>query len=155
VRFDGHKPDKVGITRAPDVGSEAQEEIFEPDLPLLGRDAANSESMGLEPFTWYMPQPHGSTETEVLARAQAKANENAWKIVAEGELDGSLYGHVLLNYLTVTVDGVGDVDGGLYYVDQVIHQFTPDGYSQTFRLLSNATGDTSQSASGDPIAGVR
>jgi hypothetical protein len=102
-----------------------------------------------------MPRPAGSSLEEAKARAQAKANENAWKIMADGELDGSLYGHVLLTHKPVGVYGVGDTYGGLYYVDKVTHIFAQSGYRQSFRLLRNATGQNTEPESSDALAGVR
>ena len=154
VRYNGHKPDQVAITRAPSTGTDMEEETLSPNLPLLGREAADSTNRGLSPFKWNLEQSSGATASETSSRAQAKANENAWKVEAEGELDGALYGHVLCNYKTVTVDGVGDVYGGTYYVDQVTHRFTPQGYTQSFKLVRNAVGDNTASRSTSRIAGV-
>ncbi|MCP3953165.1 MAG: hypothetical protein GY697_13245, partial [Desulfobacterales bacterium] len=155
VRYDGHKPDEVNIVRAADTGTEIEEHTVSPDLSLLGETAADSTSRGLSPFVWTMQQPAGATLSEAQARAQAKANEMAWKIVATGELDGAKYEHVLLTHKTVTVDGIGDYYGGGYYVDEVRHQFAGEGYRQKFRLLKNATGQGQQSSDADPIAAVR
>lgn len=155
ARYDGHKPDQVVIARAAATGSEAEEESFTSDLALLGRTAATSEDRGLTPFAWQLERPSGATAAEISARAQASANANAWKVIAEGELDGALYGHVLLTFKTVTVDGVGDTYGGLYYVDQVQHRFSMDGYRQRFRLVRNAIGEQAQGSSSDRLAGVK
>lgn len=141
VNYDYHKPDNVRVIRAADTGTEVDEEIYSPDLELLGAEAANSENMGLSSFEWRMQQPSGSTLLEAQSRAQAKANENAWKISAEGELDGSMYGHVLLTHKPVEVDGMGETDSGRYYVDEVTHLFNSDGYRQNFKLLRNAIGE--------------
>jgi hypothetical protein len=107
----------------------------------LGPVPATSASRGLEPFVWRMQAPSGATADEVHSRAQAKANENAWKITAEGELDGALYGHVLLTHKLVVVDGAGETYGGTYYVDEVQHRFSMEGYREGFKLLRNATGE--------------
>lgn len=152
--FDGHKPDRVRMVRGAERGTGTDDQTLAPDLPLLGREGAGSEGAGLAPFVWTLPRPSGATAAEARSRAQARANENAWKLVAEGELDGALYGHVLLTHETVPVDGVGDVFGGLYYVDEVRHAFTIEGYRQAFKLLRNATGDQ-QGSSGDRLAAVR
>jgi phage protein D len=140
VKFDGHKPDRVLVERAADTGTDPEVTTVEPDLPLLGTQAATSESMGLPTFEWRMSLPRGATRAEADARAQAAANKNAWKIQATGELDGALYGHVLLTHATVEVDGAGSTYGGKYYVDEVIHDFSHEGYRQRFTLLRNATG---------------
>jgi phage protein D len=154
VNFDGHKPDQVRTVRAAEQGTNVDEQTVSPDLPLLGRQAADSSGAGLNPFVWTLPRPQGATAAEAQARAQARANDNAWKIVAEGELDGALYAHVLLTHNTVNVDGVGETHGGLYYVDEVQHTFNGQGYRQTFKLLRNAVGDQ-QSPAGDRLAAVR
>lgn len=154
ARFDGHAPDQVRVVRQSERGTELDDETISPDLPLLGRDAADSASSGLSPFVWTMPRPSGATSAEARARALARANENSWKIKAEGELDGVLYGHVLLTHNTVNVDGVGETYGGLYYVDEVVHTFSGAGYRQAFKLLRNATGDQ-QSTSSDRLAALR
>jgi hypothetical protein len=155
IQHDGHKPDEIGLIRAAATGTEPEIETFSPDLTLLGDAAATSESMGLDPFFWQMPRPAGSSLEEARARAQAQANENAWKIVADGELDGSLYGHVLQTHKPVGVYGIGTTYGGLYYVDKVTHVFAQNGYRQSFRLLRNATGQNTEPESGDALAGVR
>jgi len=155
LRHDGHKPDQINISLAAQTGTDIESDEFVSNLKLLGNDAATSENMGLESFVWQMPRPSGATLEEIRSRAQAKANEMSWKIVADGELDGSLYGHVLLTDMPVGVYGVGDTYGGLYYVDKVTHIFARNGYRQSFRLLRNATGRNTEPEQGDALAGVR
>lgn len=155
VQHDGHKPDEIALVRAAETGTELEQESFTSNLTLLGSEAATSEGMGLSPFVWQMPRPAGSSLEEARARAQAKANENAWKIMAEGDLDGSLYGHVLLTHKPVGVYGIGDTYGGLYYVDKVTHVFAQSGYRQSFRLLRNAIGQNTEPEGNDALAGVR
>lgn len=142
VSDEGHKPDKVAVVLPKKKGAGAEDkQTFQSDLKTLGKAPATSENMGLKPFVWKLEQANGATDVEIKARAQALANENAWKISATGELDGSLYGHVLFNFKTVYVDGMGDVYGGLYYVDSVTHRFNIEGYRQSFKLIRNAIGD--------------
>lgn len=155
IQHDGHKPDEIGLMRGAETGTDAEQETFTSDLTLLGSEAANSTSMGLDEFIWQMPRPAGSSLEEVKARAQARANENAWKIIADGELDGSLYGHVLLTHKLVGVYGIGDTYGGLYYVAKVTHIFSQSGYRQSFSLLRNATGQNTEPESDDSLAAVR
>jgi phage protein D len=140
IQHDGHRPDRIGVTRAADTGEDLEETEVIPTLSLLGERSADSESSGLTPFLWRMEQPAGATLEEAQTRAQARANESAWKIRASGELDGIIYGHVLLTHQTVRVEGIGETYSGLYYVDSVKHTFDADGYRQQFRLLRNATG---------------
>jgi hypothetical protein len=155
VRYDGHNPDQISIIRAAEVGPDIEAYTASPNLPLLGETATDSTRQGLSSFVWSMPQPAGATLAEAQARAQAKANELAWKIIATGELDGALYAHVLYTHQTVNVDGVGDYYGGTYYVDEVQHRFAGEGYRQKFKLLKNAVGQGAQSGDADPIAAVR
>jgi phage protein D len=154
TRFDGHKPDKIQMLRASARGTGIDDQILESKLDLLGARPATSEHMGLRPFVWNLRSPNGATAAEATARAQASADENAWKLIGEGELDGAQYGHVLLTHETVRVDGIGDTYGGVYYVDQVTHAFTLDGYIQSFKLLRNAIGDQADSRN-DTLAKVR
>lgn len=154
ARFDGHRPDQVRLQRAADRGTTLQEETVKSQLPLLGRSALDSAAAGLTPFVWMLAQPPGATAEAARALARARADENAWKIVAEGELDGALYEHVLLTHRTVGVDGVGSTHGGLYYVDRVRHVFNPSGYRQNFRLLRNAVGE-SAAVGADLLASLR
>jgi len=141
VNADGHQPEKVAFDVAEEDGTGAKEQIVEPDLPLLGPEPASGGGPGLKKFVWRLRRQGTTDEAELMARAQAKANELSMRIKADGELDGTLYGHVLQVGGLVPVDGVGDRNNGLYYVDTVAHKFTDDGYRQTFRLLRNAYGD--------------
>ena len=72
---------------------------------------------------------------------------------ANGELDGSLYGHVLRIGEPVGVDGVGERYSGTYYVDAASHRFDVNGYKVTFRLLRNAYGDDLSDTS-NPLSAV-
>jgi len=155
VVHDGHWPDQVGVMRSAQTGTDLEQETIRPDLTLLGETAANSENAGLVPFIWQTKRPAGDSFEEAKSRAQAKANKNSWKIKANGELDGSLYGHVLLTHKLVGVYGIGETYSGLYYVDTVEHIFDRNGYRQVFRLLRNATGQNTEPESADALAAVR
>jgi hypothetical protein len=100
-----------------------------------------------------MSRQGGRNESELQARAQRQANENALRVRAEGDLDGTQYGHVLQVGLPVAVDGVGNWLEGVYYVDSVNHRFSAEGYNQGFTLLRNAYGDNVPTA-GSVLAGV-
>lgn len=138
--FDGHKPDAVRVVRADAETPAANAVIHYPDLPLLGREPASSAGSGQSDFTWDLQRPSGATDEEVAAKAVAAANDNAWKVSGDGELDGALYANVLAPYATVIIDGVGDTYGGRYYVADVRHRFALEGYTQAFRLIRNAIG---------------
>ena len=155
----GDQPDRVQYDLAAEEGEETVSEIVEPDIPELGEVAANSDSANVGDYTWRMQRPSGVDEEQVRALAQHKANFLSLKVEASGELDGSLYGHVLQVAQLVTVDGVGYWLGGMYYVDQVTHKFNTDGYRQSFKLLRNAYGDnyhgnSLQSAASNALSGL-
>lgn len=153
VRSDGHRPERVMLQLAATSGDQVSEQTVAPDLPLMGTQSAESQSAGLRDFTWRMSRQGGRNESELRARAQRQANENALRVRAEGDLDGTQYGHVLQVGLPVAVDGVGDWLEGIYYVDSVNHRFSVDGYNQGFTLLRNAYGDNVPTA-GSVLAGV-
>ena len=153
IQDDGHKPDKVAFEIAATEGRGTTQRVVEPDWPLLGLEPAGSSSSGLQDFTWLMSRQGGRNEEEMAARAQRKANEQAMKVRAEGELDGSLYGHVLRVGEPVPLDGVGERYGGTFYVDSVNHRFNMEGYRQAFTLLRNAYGDDLEGST-NPLAAV-
>lgn len=141
VRADGHQPEKVAYEVAATQGTGTQERTVEPDIPLLGTEPASGGGPGLPEYVWRLRRQGTTDEAELTARAQAKANELSMRVKGDGELDGTLYGHVLRVGELVPVDGVGDRLNGLYYVDTVSHHFSTDGYRQSFRVLRNAYGD--------------
>ncbi len=154
VRDDGHQADRVAFDRAETRGSGTVSETVDPDLPLLGNEAAGSAGSGLPDFAWRMSRQGGMGEEEWRARAVRRANDLSLKVRGEGELDGSLYGHVLRVGEPVGVDGVGERYGGTWFVDTVSHRFSSDGYRQSFTLLRNAYGDNLGSGAGGVLAGV-
>ena len=152
--LDGHRPDRVGMSRAAETGTASVQATLPPDTPSLGNNSVSSDDSGLDPFVWRLQRPAGATAEETRVRAQARANENALRVSGQGKLDGSLYGHVLLTNFTVNVDGAGTTYNGLYYVDQVTHTFSREGYFQEFRLLRNALGDTIGSGGTNRLGGL-
>lgn len=154
VRDDGHQADRVTFDRAETSGSGTLSETLEPDLPLLGNEAATGAGSGLPEFAWRMSRQGEMSEDEWRARTQRRANELSLRVKGEGELDGSLYGHVLRIGEPVGVDGVGERYGGIWFVDTVRHRFSSEGYRQSFKLLRNAYGDNLGSGAGSILAGV-
>ena len=144
INDDGQRPDAVRFDHAPqEEGAETTTETVSPDVPALGQSPVADEGASLgTPSVWRVSKEGDETEEELRARAQALVNENSFRIRANGELDGSLYGHVLKVGRTVTIDGTGGRYGGLYFVDKVVHHFTTEGYQEQFGLIRNATGET-------------
>ncbi len=156
VLHDGHRPDSVRFVDVPESRDKVSSgESHTSKDTLLGKTKADSTNKGHVDFEWRIQLPRGSTKEEREARAKAKAAEIAWKIRATGELDGSLYGHVLQPNRTVRVSGAGSTYDGLWYVDEVNHHFSNDGYLQSFQLIRNATGDVALSGKPDVLAQVR
>ena len=87
------------------------------------------------------------------ALAQQMANEQSMKISADGDLDGTIYGHVLRVGEPVGVDGIGERYSGTYLVEAATHRFDVNGYMVSFRLLRNAYGDD-LSESSNPLTGA-
>jgi len=149
VRADGHKADAVAYDAPSASGDGTTAETVYPDLPLLGTTHADSTSAGLEAFVWRMSAEAGADAARLQSLAQQKVNDlDIHRLEAEGELDGTLYGHVLLPGLPVGVDGLGDWMSGVYYVDGVTHEIDTNGYRQRVRLLRNAYGDNLSELSG-------
>ena len=148
VNYNGHHPDAVKVTSQleknnPHGNSSNQPPRLSflqtfPEQTSLGGQSLTSEGRGLPPFVWSIDKPSGGTQTEMEIRARSKANANQFKIAAEGVLDGTQYGNVLLPHLPVTVDGVGATYNGRYYVEAVTHKFSGGIYEQQFKLLRNA-----------------
>jgi phage protein D len=153
IQDDGHKPDRVAYQVAAAVGTDEPPVEVEPNLRLLGREPVGSADAGLDDFVWRPSRRGINDDAQMQAVAQQLANEQSMKIKVDGELDGSLYGHVLRIGEPVGVDGVGDRYSGTYYVDAVTHRFDMNGYLATFRLLRNAYGDDLGGAD-NPLAGI-
>ncbi|MBO9474742.1 hypothetical protein J7413_14425 [Shimia sp. R10_1] len=141
---DAQQPDAVAFELAPrESGADPLVETVVAGEPLLGTTPAAAEGADLgTPSVQRLSQEGDEPEEATRARAQAVADDAAFRIRATGELDGTLYGHVLQVGKLVGVDGTGTRNGGLYYTDKVTHAFTPDGYRQRFELMRNATGDS-------------
>jgi len=153
IQDDGHKPDKVAYQVAAAVGTDEAPVELEPNLRVLGNEPVGSAAAGLDDFVWRPSRQGINDDTQMRVIAQQMANEQSMKIKVDGELDGSLYGHVLRSGEPVGVDGVGDRYSGTYYVDAVTHRFDMHGYLATFRLLRNAYGDDLGGAD-NPLAGI-
>ena len=142
AQVNGHQADAVAYDAPAESGDSVSPTTVDPNLPVLGRQRADSRAAGLEPFVWRLQAEAGADANRLQALAQQKANElDIQRVHAEGELDGTLYGHVLQAGLPVGVDGLGDWLSGTYYVDTVTHTFNAQGYRQRFTLLRNALGD--------------
>ena len=150
VRADGHQPDAVSYDLPSDEGDSVESpELVRSNLFVLGTSRADSTDAGLEDFVWRLSAEASADGERMRALAQMKANDlDIHRLQGEGELDGTLYGHVLQPGLPVPVDGLGERMSGIYYVDSVSHSFTTAGYRQQFRLLRNGYGDNLDAVTG-------
>jgi phage protein D len=153
IKDDGHKPDRVAYQVTAQTGTQEPAVEVTPTVRQLGLQPANSENSGLDEFVWRPSRQGVNDSGQLEAIAQQMANEQSMKIAVDGELDGSLYGHVLRVGEPVGVDGVGQKFSGTYYVDATSHKFVSEGYTVTFKLLRNAYGDDLNESS-NPLAGV-
>jgi hypothetical protein len=149
------QPDVIVYDLAPRTeGATTETAEIRPAVPALGRVPVAAEGAAVGTPAIARVAREGDEPPEATrARAQGLADQASFRIRATGELDGTLYGHVLLPGLPVRVDGTGDRNGGLYYVDKVTHTFTPDGYRQGFEIIRNARGDD-QALTSAPVSGV-
>ncbi|HSI51436.1 MAG TPA: hypothetical protein VLA61_24475 [Ideonella sp.] len=157
ANVNGHQADAVAYDAPAETGDGVTPRTVKPNLSVMGLQRADSSQAGLEPFVWRLQAQAGADANRLQALAQQKANElDIQRVKAEGELDGTLYGHVLKAGLPVGVDGLGDWLSGVYYVDSVSHNFNAQGYRQHFALLRNAVGDNLSTlpGPGSALAGV-
>lgn len=145
---DAHHADQLTYDIASQTGASVESETIEPDLEVLGLQAASGAATSAGASEWRMSRTTTPNADQARAIAQAHVNSEAMRVSATGELNGGLYGHVLQFGQPVGVSGVGSQFGGRYYVDAVTHNFTPLGYRQNFTLIRNAFGDDLASSGG-------
>jgi hypothetical protein len=105
----------------------------------LGKvDAADLLTSGVSPGQVYVGMSAATGIPEMAGLCQGLYDQAVWFVTGEGEIAGNHYGHVLRPRGTVTIKGVGETYSGVYYVTHVAHTFTPDGYTQYFRVKRNA-----------------
>jgi phage protein D len=124
---------------------------------LGATDAAGILADGVEPGLVIIGQTVTTGSPEMTALCQGLFHEGEWFVTGEGEIAANQYGHVLKPRSTVTIKGVGETYSGVYYVTHVTHTFTPDGYTQVFRVKRNGlmpTGSEEFSASSGLLGGL-
>ena len=100
----------------------------EPAKPLRQSILRNSNKLDLIPAK--------RCGESVLSRSREDA------VTASGEVDTVRYGHVLQVRQLVGVRGVGKSYGGYYYVKQVTHRIKRGEYKQSFTLIREGLGAT-------------
>ncbi|MET4700302.1 hypothetical protein ABIE65_003341 [Constrictibacter sp. MBR-5] len=118
--------------------------------------------MGLEPtLARIIPPPisrpgpsDAASPAEVQVRAQAEVNAASRSVRGSGEVDSLKYGRPVRPGLPVLIRGAGRQHSGLYYVTEVTHTISEDGYSQNFQASRNAVGLTGAEIFVDPLAAI-
>lgn len=119
--------------------------------------------MGVEPALLRAPvpgivRPAGTDATntgELLSVAQSIVNRSSRALRASGTADGLRLGSVLRPGLPVLVRGAGREHSGMYYLTQVTHTITTQGYRQSFSGWRNAVGLTGAEVFFDPRAALQ
>lgn len=132
---DGYKPEKIKTMTLDKKNS--SEDTLSPIQTRLGNNNCENSTCGLVDFSWKLSS-QGKNGEALAVMAQAKADENSWKISATGNLDSVSYGGALLIGSIVKIEGIGERYSGLFYVDEVTHLISSSGYSQQFKVLKNA-----------------
>lgn len=152
VAYDGYQPDRIRVSTAPLTGTEIARASQTPQLRLFGTQGADSSDRGLDDFEWCLPPGDGNNQERAEGRAQGEAEARAFKLKANGRLDGTAYGGLLLPGTVVEVGGTGR-NNGKWYVDRTVHSFDDSGYHVDFELIRNAAaGD--EASSEHILAGV-
>jgi hypothetical protein len=84
----------------------------------------------------------GLDTMQAFGRAQGTADASSDSLTATGTLDALRYGDLLTARGLVGLRGAGWTHDGLYYVKQVNHAITRDGYTQNFTLTRDGSGAT-------------
>ena len=124
----------------------------------LGKvDAADLLTPGVSPGQVYVGMSAATGIPEMAALCQGLYHQAEWFVTGEGEVVANKYGHVLRPRRTVTIKGLGETHSGEYYVTHVTHAFTPEGYTQAFRVKRNGlylTGSEDFSGSSGSLGGL-
>lgn len=126
--------------------------------PALGaKAAADYLGPGMQPAKVFIGQTLTTGSAEMTALCQGLYDQGEWFVTGEGEVAANQYGNVLKPRGTVTIKGIGETYSGVYYISHVTHQFSGDGYTQSFRIKRNGlmpTGDEDFSGGGGLLGGL-
>lgn len=152
-------PANVAMFQIDRVNKEVLDASAESSLQeaLGATDGAGILAAGMEPGLVVIGQTVTTGSPEMTALCQGLFHEGEWFVTGEGEIAANQYGHVLIPRRTVTIKGIGETYSGVYYICHVTHTFTPDGYTQVFRVKRNGlmpTGSEEFSASTGLLGGL-
>lgn len=141
-RVVGDLPTKITRMRANAVTKKVETvSVTSSSLKPLGKRDGDALRGGrkipAQPTALGAPEPVVSDQAlEALATGVRRHND--WIVTGEGELDGMLYGRALRADGMVLIKGAGKAFSGRYYVSEVIHRITAEGYTQRFKVMRNA-----------------
>jgi phage protein D len=142
ARFDMLRPVTAQVTGLEiDDQSDQPAQIDSAALKGLGSKPAGSAD---KPRKVLLADTGLAQSGELQTYAQAVVDRSSFAISADGDLNTVAYGGVLRAKRPVLVRGAGRQFSGSYYVDRVLHTFTPQGYTQRFSLRRNGLGLTGQ-----------
>jgi hypothetical protein len=151
---DGHRRRTIAYAKRDAHGDPGGIATVTSDLPQMGLMAGQGRGIALRDHIGFLDRESVPDDAQSEGLARSLANLGDMNVRAEGELDGSLYGHVLRVGEPVEVDGVGERYSGTFYVDTVTHRFDMTGYSQRFSLMRNALGRLPGGGLGGALAAV-
>lgn len=141
-RVVGDLPTKITMARANAVSKKIEKvEIDASPLRALGGRSGDAMRGGrqvqAQPVALALPEPIVSDQAmEALVTGIRRRND--WLVTGEGEIDGMLYGRALRADGVVLIKGAGRSFSGRYYVTEVTHRLTSEGYTQRFKVTRNA-----------------
>jgi phage protein D len=142
ARFDMLRPVAAQVTGV-DVEDQSDQpaEIESAALKPLGSSPAGADD---RPRKVLLADTGLAVSGELQTYAQAVVDRSSFAVTAEGELNAVAYGGILRAKRPVLIRGAGRQFSGTYYVERVLHTFTPQGYTQRFSLRRNGLGLTGQ-----------
>jgi phage protein D len=114
------------------------------DLPehKLGADTLSDLRTELPDGHFLVTRRTAASAAEMQAWLRAAQRQAGRFVTVQGEVDSRAYQAVLHSGRPVTIKAAGARYSGTYYVSQVSHHFTVDGYTQSFGAYRNALGVT-------------
>jgi len=115
------------------------------DLRALGaQDAAASLGGGVPAGKVFLGPGVVTGAEEMAALCQGLFRRGEWFVYGEGMVSANNYGHVLKPRAPVTIQGMGGLYSGIYYVTHVLHGYNAQGYVQSFRVKRNGLSPTGE-----------
>lgn len=139
VTVDGLAPADIAMSQLDRVSKEPHRVVVStPAQRALGKTAAGRYVGGGLTGLIEIGQTVTTGAPEMTRLCQGVYDKSEWFVAGEGEVAANQYGHILRPRRTVSIKGVGETYSGLWYVTHVTHVFTPNGYTQQFRVKRNA-----------------